>query len=928
MFTNTKLSKAVRLAVAFGAASTAAFTGSVSAQEAEEAKDVERIEITGSRIKRTDLESASPITVFTSADIEASGHVTLEKFVQSLPAVNGAAQGSNVNNGSAGNATVSLRGLGSGRTLVLINGRRFASNDLNSIPLSFVERVEVLRDGASTVYGSDAIAGVVNFITKSNFEGTEVSAQTDMTGEGDGETYKLSVTTGASSEKGNVVLALEYSKRNPISQGARDFSACAYGDDGAGGVECVGSGTTASGTWRSTSASNYYNSAGAGGSNSWIVDPVTGLNRTLTNADTFNFAAVSYMVTPQEVFSINGSGRYELTDSTRIFTEGGFTNRQSNQLMGAEGTFWGQVVPADHPDNPTRFDINGNAATPTSVTVNRRLFETGGRAFTQDFSDYRMVVGFEGDFENNWSWDTSFNYARYVDSRIDFGRANPKRFLTLSNPTACAADAACPGLWNPFKAGTLTDEMIAYAFLPNSPVVRGVTKQFQANLSGDFGDFELPAGPAAWAFGVERRWEDYLNQPDGAAILGEIYSVVGEKTEGQYDVNEAYLELSAPLLADLPMVESLNLSAAVRRTDYNFLSAASNTKLGLEWTPFDGLLVRATKADGFRAPSVTELYAPQAESNLNYAEPCTNYGTGSQSANVKANCAAEGLPGNFALTSSQASSLTGGNPDLTPEESESLTMGFVYTPFDNFSFALDYFDIEITNGIGTAGTNNIVTACYESANFSSPLCALIVGPGALPTPGAPHPTSPRRDALGAMAGVLVTNANLSTFETSGVDFDTSYQFDLGAGRLKVRLDGTYLENYSYIPFAGEDELKYAGKFAEDQWETSPAAFSKLRANLTTSYTTDAWSATWMIRSLSGVDALTPTEGNTSNSTGTVVYNDLQGSYYYENMTFTLGARNLFDKKPPYVTDYGDMNTLNASYDTAGQYWYARVSAKF
>lgn len=921
MFTNNKLSKAVQLAIAFGAVSATAFTASVSAQEeaAAEADKVERIEVTGSRIKRTDLESASPITVFTSADIEASGHVTLEKFVQSLPAVNGAAQGSNVNNGSNGSATVSLRGLGSGRTLILVNGRRTAFGDLNSIPTSFVERVEVLRDGASTIYGSDAIAGVVNFITKTNFEGTEVSTQYDLTGKGDGETTKLAVTTGASSDKGNVVLSLEYTNRNPISQGDRDYSKCPLADDGAGGTTCIGSGTGIYGTWQAPAA---------GYTGNHIVDPVTGRPRPLTNADTFNYAAVSYMVTPQEVFSINGAARYELSDSVSVFTEGGFTNRQSDQLMGAEGTFWGLRIPANHPDNPTRFAPDGTPQTPIALNVNRRLAETGGRAFTQDFSDYRMVVGLEGSLENNWSWDVSYNYARFVDARIDFGRANPKRFATMTDPTLCAADANCPGLWNPFSPGTLTSEMIDYAFLPNSPVVRGTTKQFQANLSGDFGDFELPAGPMAWAAGVEKRWEDFLNQPDGAAMIGEIYSVVGEKTQGAYDLNEMYVELSAPLLADMPMVESLNLSAAVRRSDYNFLDATSNTKIGLEWTPFDGLLVRATRADGFRAPSIGELYAPQAESNLSYNEPCTRYATGPQSANVKANCAAEGLPGNFALTSNQASSLTGGNPDLSPEESESLTMGFVYTPFDNFSFALDYFDIEITNGIGTAGTNNIVNACYESANFSSPLCALIAGPSALPTPGAPHPTSPRRDSLGAISGVFVTNANLSTFATSGIDFDTSYGFDMASGRVKLRIDGTYLDSYEYTPFAGEESVEYAGKFAEDQWEVQLGAFAKWRTNFTASYATDAWQASYTARFMSSTEDLFADAANTSNTANSIVYHDIQGSYFLDNYTFSLGVRNAFDKTPPYTSNYQDMNTINSSYDTAGQYWYARINAKF
>lgn len=915
MYSNNKLSKAVRLAIAFGAVSTTAFTASAIAQE-EGAAKVERIEVTGSRIKRTDLESASPVSVFTAEDLETSGFATLEKFVQALPSVNGAAQGSNINNGSNGSATVSLRGLGAGRTLVLVNGRRTAFSDLNSIPMSFIERVEVLRDGASTVYGSDAIAGVVNFITKTNFEGAEFVAQYDLTGQGDGETSRVAATIGTSTDKGNVVLSLEYTNRNTIGQKDRDFSKCPLADDGKGGTACFGSGTSSMGTWTSLVPGSAFSG--------YVVDPTTGLPRPYNGAtDAFNFATASYMVTPQEVFSFNSAAGYQVSDNTRAFLEAGFTNRQSDQLMGAEGTFWGQVVPANHPNNPIGEEL----------VINRRLEETGGRAFTQDFSDYRMVVGFDGMLDNGWNWDISYNYARFVDSRVDFGRANSKRFLTLTSPELCSADAACPGLWNPFSPGTLTAAMIDYAFLPNSPVVRGTTKQFQANISGDLGSLELPAGPIAWAAGVEKRWEEYLYQPDGAALIGEIYSVAGEKTEGAYDVQEAYLEVNVPLLANMPGVESLVLSAAIRSSSYNFLDSTYNSKLGLEYKPFDGLLIRATRADGFRAPSIGELFSPQQESNLSYNEPCTGYGLpgATQSAIVKANCAADGLPANFTLSSNQSSSIIGGNPNLEAEESESLTFGIVYTPaaIENFSIAIDYFDIEITNGIGTAGTSNIINGCYESENFSSPLCALLIGAAAIDR--VPYPTSPRRDVLGAMSGILVTNANLSTFNTSGIDFDMTYSLAAAGGRVKLRLDGTYLREYNYEPFAGADLVELAGYYGEDQWETTVAAFAKWRTNFSVGYNADNWNINWTARYMSGtydqtVDLATST--NTSNYAGSVVYHDLQGSYFHNQYTLTLGVRNLFDKQPPYTTNNNDMNTISPSYDLAGTYMYARFGVKF
>jgi iron complex outermembrane receptor protein len=899
------LAKSVRLALISGAAATA-FAAPV-AFAAEDGAKVERIEVTGSRIKRTDLETASPITVFSSADIAASGVSTMEDFIQTIPAINGGAEGSTVNNGSRGFATASLRGLGSGRTLVLINGRRFASGDLNSIPTAYVERVEVLRDGASTIYGSDAIAGVINFITKKDFEGIEFQVQYDETSEGDGEKTLLSMTTGASTDKGNVVLSLQYTDRKTIFQGDRSFSDCPIFERG-GQKVCGGSGTIPYGQFFADSLD--------GGQ---VVDPQTGLVRPFDQAvDGYNYATTSYMVTPQEVFSINGAGRYELTDNVSAFLEGGFTNRKSDQLLAPEGTFWGPTMPASNPYNPLGEDL----------IVVRRLAESGGRAFTQDFSDYRMVFGFDGTVFDTFDWDLSYNFARFIDARLDEGRVNPTRIEALLDPALCDADAGCPEVWNILEAGTLTPEMLNYAFVPNSPIVRGETRQLLGNISGGLG-FELPGGEVMFAAGFEKRWEEYQSVPDGAASIGQIYSVAGEATEGEISVEEVYAEVSLPILEGLPFAESLRVTAAIRYSDFDFVDdSATNTKFGVEWVPVDGLLIRATQATGFRAPGITELFSPQAETNLAYNEPCTNYGTtGTQNAIVKANCAAEGLPGNFQLSSNQSSSVVGGNPDLEPEESDSFTAGFVYSHDIGISVSVDYFDIEITNGIGTAGTDNVVSSCWNSANFSSPLCDLIKGPSL--TGDAPNPTSPYRTALGPVAGVLLTNANLSTFETSGYDFDLSYNTDIGAGSFSAVLNGTYLDEYNYTPFAGSDVVKAAGKVAADQWETTLAVFSRLKTNLTLSYAMDDWTVSWQSRYQSEGEDFFASDDNLDNTADDIFYHDVQGTYYVlENTSLTVGIKNLFDQDAPYMTNNQDMNTIPSSYDTAGQYWYAKVNVKF
>ncbi|NQY86613.1 MAG: TonB-dependent receptor [Colwellia sp.] len=902
MYNNSKVAKSIRLALMIGAASTAAI--STSAFSADEVEEVERIEVTGSRIKRTDLESASPITVFTSEDLASTGAVTLEEFIQNIPAITGAAEGSSTNNGSRGYATASLRGLGAGRTLVLINGRRFASGDLNSIPVAYIERVEVLRDGASTSYGSDAIAGVINFITKKDFEGIEIVAQYDETSEGDGETAHFSITTGASSDKGNIVFSLGYTKRNKIMQGARSFSDCPIRENDDGKF-CGGSGTIPYGQFFNDNYDGH------------VVDPTSGVVRPFeAEKDAFNFSTTSYLVTPQEVFTINAAAIYEISDEITLFTEGGFTNRKSDQQMAPEGTFWAPAVPAANPYNPVGEE----------VFVVRRLRETAGRAFAQDFSDYRMVFGLEGMVFDEYSWDMSYNYSRYVDTRLDTGRVNPKRIETLLDPALCDADGGCPEVWDVFHAGTLSQEMIDYAFVNNSPVLNGTTKQFMANISGDI--MELPAGAAMFAFGIEKRWEEYNKTPDGAAALGQIYSVAGDPTSGAYNLEEAYIEVSVPVLADLPMVESLNFSAAARYSDFsNSSKSATNTKFGIEWTPVDGLLIRATQAQGFRAPSIKELFEPQQETNLAYNEPCIDWGN-STNANVRANCAADGLPEDFNLSSDQSTSITGGNPDLSPEESDSFTAGFVYTHDSGFTASVDYFDIEITNGVGTAGTNNVITTCYESANFSDPLCEFLKG--AAITEDTPHSTAANRSVLGSISGVLLTNANLGQFNTSGVDFDMAQSFEVTGGTLRLSVNGTYLNEYSYTPLPGSDKVSLAGKFAEDQWETNLATYSRIRANMTVGYSADDWSVNWVSHYQSATDDLAGKvgDGNLDNVADSVWYHDIQGSYFLDNYTFTLGARNVTDIDAPYTTNNQDANTIPASYDTAGRYMYAKVAVKF
>jgi iron complex outermembrane receptor protein len=875
---------------------------------------LEEVIVTGSRIGRDDITSMSPISVFSEEDLLVSGHVTIEDFIQNLPSMTGAPIGNTINNSSiAGTASVSLRGLGSNRTLVLLNGQRMPSAgengyvDLNMIPAGIIERVEVLRDGASTIYGSDAIAGVVNIISKRDFEGAEFHFQYDVTDEDDGAIYKASALFGASSDRGNVVFGVDYNKREKIMQGDRGFSACPLRENADGTLFCGGSGTSYPGQF-----------GGMILDNEQVVpfDPET---------HAFNYAAWSYMVTPQEVLSTYANASYDLVQESAFgtveaFVESVWTNRQSDQLMAAVGTFWQPLVPATNPYNPLGEDLN----------IARRLFETGGRNSTQDASSWRLIVGLEGEFNNGWNWDVTYNYGRWVDTQLFYGFINTDRVDTVLDPALCAADPDCPEVWDPFRVDTLNEDLQNYILVDHSPVQRSEMKTLQVNLSGDLGDFELPGGEVLWAVGYEKRKENALFQPDGGGTLGLIYFVSPDRTEGGYSVDELYGEVRVPILLEKPFADVLAAEISVRRSDYSNLGdATTNWKYGLEWGPIRALRFRSVYAEGFRSANITELFGPQQLSAETYNDPCLNYGSAAN-ATVAANCAADGLPPDFVVPGTQATSILGGNPDLVPEESESLTFGMVIAPENlPLTISLDYFNIEITNAVGTAGANNIITGCYESPNFSSPWCDLIPGPTHPFVGAAPHHTSPYRNSIDSISGVLLTNANLSDYETTGVDFAVNYVWEFDDyNQLNMALMGTWLDKYDYTPFEGADVVQLAGFFGTDQWLSTQATFPEWRLNFNFQYVMGDWTFAWAPRWFDSTMDFFADDANAVNEAKAIWYHDLQATYDYKGWSFALGMRNALDEDPPYVTNNQDMNTINASYETAGRYIYARATFRF
>ncbi len=547
-----------------------------------------------------------------------------------------------------------------------------------------------------------------------------------------------------------------------------------------------------------------------------------------------------------------------------------------------------------------------------------------------NWSDWRFVMGLEGEFNNGWNWDATYNYGRWVDSRLQFGFINVPRVENILQPDLCAAADGCPGIWDPFRTDTLTQEFIDYIQVNHSPLSKSKMETAQANLVGDITWFELPGGTIDWAVGYMHRKEEAMFIPDGAGALNMIYFVSPDSTQGSYKVDELYGEMRFPILEGVTFADLLAAEVSVRRSDYsNLEDATTNWKFALEWGPISSLRFRGVYAEGFRGANIGELFGPQQLSAQNYNDPCVNYGT-SGNATVAANCAADGLPPDFTLSSNQATSILGGNPELKPEESESITIGIVWTPesIDGLTGSLDYFNIEITGGVGTAGTNNVITGCYNSANFSSPWCDLMVGPTHPLVGAAPHHTSPYRNSISAISGVLLTNANLADYETEGVDFALNYIWDLNSSQLNLGVMGTYLKKLDYTPFEGADTVELAGFFGEDPYTLSSATFNKWKVNFNFQWYINDWTLSWMPRWFDETLDINADDSNAQNKAKDIWYHDIQGAYNLGKWNFAAGVRNALDTDPPYVTNNDDMNTIHFSYDTAGRYFYGRVSYTF
>ena len=805
------------------------------------------IVVTGSLIRNPNLEQSTPVNVTTSDTIELKQSNVAEEVLREMPGVV-PSMGSAVNNGNTGGSYVDLRGLGSTRNIVLLNGNRVAPSDvngrvdLNNIPLALIERVDALTGAAVTTYGADAITGVVNFITKRDFAGLEVTASQQITEQGDGATFRVDATIGANFDdgRGNAVLSIGYQSADAIYQGDRDFSFFQV-DSYTGGNG--GSGTAVPSRFSGTRPL-------IAGTNNPNLDPtvangglrqVNAAGQGVGTFSTFNFNPDNIFQTPFERYNIYAQANYEVSDAIEVYTRGMFSKNKVSTIIAPSGSFGGNVtinlnnpfLPATLRNQFCAFNtatdgtysarINptdcANAATATgrsdpnyrevTVTLNRRTPEVGPRIsdYQTTFFDYR--VGARGGITDTIDWNIEGAYGESENVQTIQNYTLQSRFRqgtlvngTLANPVCQDPSNGCVPVNIFGPEGSITPEAAAFLSENSSTTNRTALSQVRAIISGDLG-FTSPGAvqPIGFALGAEYRKYTAQQASDTLAKTpGELGGAGGAAPDidGKYDVYEAYAEVVAPLIEDKPFFESLTLEAGIRYSDYSIAGGAGydtwTWKAGGSWEPGAGVKIRGNYSRAVRAPNIGELFTPLSVGLTNLGiDPCAGAAP-TTNANLRAVCIAQGAPvgtiGSITNpTAAQANINAGGSLALQPEKANTWTIGAVFQPdfLPRFNLSVDYYNIKIDNVIGAPLPGDIISACFgnvTAASAADPACTVI----------RRNPTTGGLDGDPATTPGLFgqTNNNGRLF-TDGIDLLMNYNMDLGF----ASLDWSFVGNWTH-----------------------------------------------------------------------------------------------------------------------------------
>jgi outer membrane receptor protein involved in Fe transport len=965
---------AVRRALLLSAVVAAGQTNLVSAQDTG-AAPIDEVVVTGSRLVRSrDLVAASPVQTIDVGTLADSGSITLEETVNQFPQLNPDNTGTVNQSGGTGVLSADLRGLGAVRTLVLVNGRRYIPADvtglvdLGTIPDGLVERVEIITGGASAVYGSDAIAGAVNFILKDDFEGAQVRYQYGETSRGDGQGHKVDMLLGVNTDngRGNATVYAGYSRRDPVYMADREFSRQPLLENAAGQLVNFGSGNIPGGLI-GISAANLSRIQGVDLTNASGACPgaIQGVRfgddgqpfPFCRPTEQYNYAAVNFLLRPLETWQITTTGHYDLAEKVQVYGEFYYTKKQNQFQQAPEavsptssGRPTGTVAITNADTNPlypqalrdffaanrTFFDADGDGVFLVNST-SRRFQEFGPRNTSITSDSFNLTAGLRGDLalgDGNWRWDTYFQYARSDVELIQTGLLSRSRttlgldvVVDANGQPQCRVNLLGCVPVNIFGTNTLTPAMANFLSVQTGRSDDFTRKSAGASIAGDL--FDIPAGPISTAFGVEWRKEEYHSLPAEIAASGDLTAtaIAPQFTQGEFDVKEAFAEVRVPILRDLPAIKSLAVEAAVRQSDYSTIDSVLTWKGTLDWEVVDWLRVRGGVSRAIRAPNLDELYGQPSAGFTGGVDPC--WVTSNPSQAQRDLCVAQGVPASeistFLPSASQGwNSLSGGNANLKEEESDATTIGIVFTPSwaGNLSVSVDYFDIEVAGAVAQVGSQVLVNSCFTTLDASGAPCQAI-----------------RRLPSGQIEQVSAPVLNVASRTVSGIDLTIGYTFDLPqflalpgeAASLGLQWVSTWqsedvsrtLPNLPVIDCAG----RYSGTCSGDGVRITP----DFRGLLRTMWNTGPLA---LVAELSIVGDLKLARNAIPNENGTLseeMYLDFSAKYQFtDKVKLVAGVNNALDNAPPVIgfTGGGDSNTNIPLFDPLGRRYFAGVTVTF
>jgi iron complex outermembrane recepter protein len=999
---NTRISNfknaAAPLALALALMSTPSFaqdTAPDAAASDAEAVDEEKVlVVTGSRIARSNLELSSPVNVIGAEEIQYRQPTSIEDVLRQLPgSVPGI--GSAVNNGSNGTATFNLRGLGANRNLVLINSRRVVPAgtggvvDLNILPVALLERSEVLTGGASSVYGADAITGVLNFITKRNFTGLQLDTSYGLTERGDGQSFKTDLTMGASIDggRGNVALSIGYTDTKPVLQGDRDISTFARQSSRCTPAQsaqlvnpCTALNNTtvgfAQGSPTAAPATIFSPIVFPLSTTGARFDPATGT--IVAGASDYNFNPLNVFQTPLRRYNIFSQARYEVSDAIEVFTEASYTRTDVQQRIAPSGIFGNTLrIPLNNQflTPAQRLQLCGAAAvmggslpvgtdcaaaiaagTEITTSIGRRFVEAGPRLTNFVGTTFQITGGARGPITDSLKWELagSFGQADFTNRQNGQGLASRAQQALRGCPAGSAT--GCVPL-NIFGAeGSLTPAMFNFLNVTTFSFVQSKLTTFEGTISGDLG-FSSPFSeePVGIAVGAEyRRYTASSGGDSASATPGEVLGAGAPALPlaGQYSSKEVFGEINLPIVTDKPFFKSLTLEAGYRYSDYTTTGGSSTYKVGGSWAPIDDIKFRGVYSRSVRSPNIGELFQPQVQGLNNLTtDPCQGSAAdvAARNANFTALCQSQVRPGQFGTIAppraGQIVQTTGGNPNLDPEVATTYTFGAVLEPsiVPGLALTADYFNIKVDGAITAPAVSDIVNGCFSATNTdpNNPSCLAIQRD--------PLTGSLSGSTDGSFRGVFRGSSNLGTIKTSGIDVGLNYRRDLGAVRLSLNSNVTYTLDNLFQANPTSINRQCVGYYSTACGNPQPEWQWNARTTLGFGSGTDV-SVLW--RHLGGVN-VEPQEPSprlplgqpTTGGPASVVdaYKSIRAYDYFDlslrqaigdNLQFTLTVQNLFDKDAPDVgntiggTGPNSGNTFPSVYDVLGRRFTAAVRFKF